>query len=240
MLEKQGTKVPLYIQLRNELMKRVVSGQYKAEEKLPTEHELMEHFNVGRATVRAALSELEREGYIYTRHGIGSFVSNHSKSIGIQPMISLSYFLNRMGIVAQNRVIIDEKIKVDDVLTSRWEKGKPIYHIQRWRYADKYPVAIEDSYFLPAYYKKLTASDKEQSLSKALISKGKALEMERLELIFHIRNSKPEEAKILKLASGAKVVELTRWIYEKDQKKPINFVRFVIAEKILEYPFSSI
>ena len=73
MLDK-ASYTPLYIQVREYILNRIRMGDYKAGDRLPTEKELMEQLQVGRATVRAALNELEHEGQVEKRHGIGTFV----------------------------------------------------------------------------------------------------------------------------------------------------------------------
>lgn len=73
MLDK-ASYTPLYIQVREYILNRIRMGDYKVGDRLPTEKELMEQLQVGRATVRAALNELEHEGQVEKRHGIGTFV----------------------------------------------------------------------------------------------------------------------------------------------------------------------
>ena len=57
--------------LLKELPALLQSGQYA----LPTEYALCERFHVSRQTVRAALSHLEKEGYLKRRQGSGSFLT---------------------------------------------------------------------------------------------------------------------------------------------------------------------
>lgn len=67
-------KRPLYLQLTDALLKQIVD-EYQADDKLPTEMELCDEYAVSRATVRLAMSELERRGSIYRIQGKGSFVA---------------------------------------------------------------------------------------------------------------------------------------------------------------------
>src|SRR5262249_14986727 len=50
------------------------SGELQPGERIPSESELVAQFGVGRPTVRQAVSELVREGYLTRRKGSGSFV----------------------------------------------------------------------------------------------------------------------------------------------------------------------
>jgi len=51
------------------------AGRIRPGDKLPTEAELMQRFDVSRTVVREALSRLQASGLVETRHGIGTFVS---------------------------------------------------------------------------------------------------------------------------------------------------------------------
>ena len=53
----------------------VFSGEFRPGDRLPSENVLAERYNVSRQTVRKALEGLEREGYLYAKHGSGRFVS---------------------------------------------------------------------------------------------------------------------------------------------------------------------
>ncbi len=65
----------LYEKVSNDLRKKIYSGELKAGERLPTEQELMERFEVSRITVKRALEDLKNEGLIYRVRGSGSYVS---------------------------------------------------------------------------------------------------------------------------------------------------------------------
>jgi GntR family transcriptional regulator len=66
---------PLYYQLKNILKSKILSNELKGHERLPSEAELCVEYNVSRATVRQALSELMKDGLIYRDRGRGTFVT---------------------------------------------------------------------------------------------------------------------------------------------------------------------
>ncbi|MGE5601485.1 MAG: GntR family transcriptional regulator [Nitrososphaerales archaeon] len=68
-------RVPYYLQLRDLLQTLIDEGQLRPGDKLPSEAELCEEFGVSRTVVRQALQELEQEGRLYRRKGVGSFIS---------------------------------------------------------------------------------------------------------------------------------------------------------------------
>lgn len=79
-----------YQVLAESLREEILSGKLADNEKLHTEKELMEQYNVSRQTVRHAISLLEAEGYVKSRQGSGTFVlprkrvaANDSKQIAL-------------------------------------------------------------------------------------------------------------------------------------------------------------
>ena len=67
--------VPPYRQIAEILRRRIGSGQYRPDTRIPTESELVEEFEVARTTARRAVSVLREEGLIYTVPTRGSYVS---------------------------------------------------------------------------------------------------------------------------------------------------------------------
>ena len=62
-------------QVAASLRERIVSGELKPREKLPTEAALAEHFAVSRTVIREAISRLKSDGLVESRQGSGVFVS---------------------------------------------------------------------------------------------------------------------------------------------------------------------
>ncbi|WHX63785.1 FadR/GntR family transcriptional regulator [Peribacillus frigoritolerans] len=67
----------LYVQIYNQILSSILSGEFKIGDKLPAERELCEQFGVSRAPVRQALSALELNGFIYSRQGEGVYIQNN-------------------------------------------------------------------------------------------------------------------------------------------------------------------
>ncbi len=73
-LEKKSG-IPYYIQLKEQILKNITSGQWPPGFKLPTERELAGELGVSRNTVGQAYQELEGEGVISSAQGRGTFVT---------------------------------------------------------------------------------------------------------------------------------------------------------------------
>ncbi len=66
----------LYQQIVEQIEKRVVAGELKVGDQLPSERELGEQFGVSRTAVREAVKILREKGLIEVRAGRGTFVTN--------------------------------------------------------------------------------------------------------------------------------------------------------------------
>lgn len=72
MSEQKAPNMPARIY--SDILNRIIEGEYKEGERLPTEHMLAERFATSRPTVREALAQLRADGIIATRHGSGTTV----------------------------------------------------------------------------------------------------------------------------------------------------------------------
>lgn len=70
------SKLSLAEQVAGKLQEQVSLGQYKTNDKLPIEPELMKLFGVGRSTVREAIKILANSGLLRVQQGSGTFVEN--------------------------------------------------------------------------------------------------------------------------------------------------------------------
>lgn len=72
--------VPIYIQVKNQIMNEIKNGNLKIGEQMPTERELSLRLNTSRNTVSAAYNILEQEGVLVSYQGRGTFVAEEAKT----------------------------------------------------------------------------------------------------------------------------------------------------------------
>lgn len=234
------THIPLYIQLKDDLISKIKSGLWEINSQIPTERELMEEYSVGRATVREAISLLVNEGYLFKKQGIGTFVAKNKPSLGFEPLISLSFALKAKGLNQKNIIEANEIIVPDKTLLKKlkWEKSAPCFYLKRIRYAESTPVAIENSYF-PEGFKTCTNNfDLSDSLAKILIEELKIIICKVTQTII-LRAASKDEAEELKLGPETRVLELERWIYVEGSKDPFYYLNFIIPENICSFPIEN-
>ena len=67
---------PMYRQVTDQIKDAIASGDLKPNDRLPSVRELSEALNVSAITIKRAYQDLETEGFILTRAGMGSFVAS--------------------------------------------------------------------------------------------------------------------------------------------------------------------
>ena len=77
---KLWEQLPVYRKLENEVKRYISEHRLKRHDRLPSESQLAQEYNLSVGTVRKALNNLVAEKIIYRRHGQGTFVvSGHPK-----------------------------------------------------------------------------------------------------------------------------------------------------------------
>lgn len=102
-----------YVSLMEELKNKILSGEIRSGEKLPSENELAQEYGISRHTVRKALAILANDGYITTEHGKGTFCSDrmahrkNSKNIAVITTYISDYIFPRL-IQGMDRVLTEQ------------------------------------------------------------------------------------------------------------------------------------
>lgn len=76
----EGSGVPYWRQIRDDLADRIRSGQLPPGSPLPSIRELAVETLVSVITVKKAYEELERANLVYSRQGRGTFVADHAEA----------------------------------------------------------------------------------------------------------------------------------------------------------------
>lgn len=140
--------VPLYHQLKELLLGKIDSGEWKPGHQLPTEFQLSSEFGLSRATVRQAMQLLESQGLIERMQGRGTFVARPKISHNL-----LSTYINfadieRMGTTPHVRFCSIGRIKSPPNVTLRLELlgSDEVWELRRLLLADSEPIMLITSW----------------------------------------------------------------------------------------------
>ncbi|HEL0510075.1 TPA: GntR family transcriptional regulator [Streptococcus equi subsp. zooepidemicus] len=71
-----GSSTPLYEQIKNAVKENIIQEILSPDEQLPSVRQLSKELKVSILTVKKAYDELEKEGFIVVRQGLGTFVAS--------------------------------------------------------------------------------------------------------------------------------------------------------------------
>lgn len=94
---------PIYQQLTEQIIERIVSGVFPAGAKMPSVRDLAAEAGVNPNTMQRALADLEREGMLYTQRTSGRFVTEDKEMIQkVRQQLAqgrIADFLNSMRLI---------------------------------------------------------------------------------------------------------------------------------------------
>lgn len=93
---------PLYIQVKQYIIDKIESGEYGVDEKLPTGKELRKIFDVSTITIDTAMKELVKEGYVYRKKGLGTYVNHSIQNKNLSEFFSYEFENLRHQEIEQN------------------------------------------------------------------------------------------------------------------------------------------
>jgi len=80
-----SSEVPIYVQVKNQIRLAVERGELAPGRQLPTVRDLAVELNINANTVARIYADLEREGYLVRRRGIGTFAAERTAHQGARP-----------------------------------------------------------------------------------------------------------------------------------------------------------
>ncbi len=150
---KDNRTMPLYLQIKDSIRKKILSKEWKSGSKIPGETELCEIYQVSRITIRRALEDLQTEGYLTKLQGKGTYVNKRSIEQRLSKFYSFSEELRKKGM--QENAVLNQfvQIKANEELAEslRCQVGESIFHIDRVRYTEGKPYVVESS-FIPCRF----------------------------------------------------------------------------------------
>lgn len=115
------TNIPVYLQIISYLKDKIIKQDLKEGEKMPSVRELAKELKVNPNTVQRAYRELESEDMIYSKRGMGSYVTQDTQKInGLKRAVAkeiVEDFATRMGNIGLTKddmlEIIQDYVKGD-------------------------------------------------------------------------------------------------------------------------------
>ncbi len=141
-LNRGKNALSLYVQLENIIKEQIKNGEYEYGDILPSEKELQAMYNVSRMTVRQAVNDLVRDGYVKCSRGIGTSVVFEKIDENIKRVISFSKEMQQHGIKMETSYCRISLEKCGKVAAAKLNisPGDEVYQLVRVRNVKNAPM----------------------------------------------------------------------------------------------------
>ncbi len=165
--------IPMYQQLAEQLTSAIRSGRLKPGDPVENELSLAERLGLSRPTVRRAIAELDAQGLVVRRRGVGTRVARQVVQSG-DTITSLHDDLTAVGRGITTRILALEKGVVFGRAAAALglHPDTPLVFVQRLRFADGDPLAILTNWLPPSYADITTADLQTAGLYALLRTRG--------------------------------------------------------------------
>ena len=216
----QRELTPRYYRIYEDLYKKIEEGLYREGDKLPSESELCDAYNVSRGTVREALKMLFQQGLLLRERGRGTFVTPQSDKIG-QDAQQLIGFTELMKLHHKKATAKLLKIEVEAPKKSirkllEIEETDQVVSVERLRFGDHEPLIIERSYFVYDLFHPLIEHDLENQSIYEVLYRETDIRLEDAKQTIEAVLATPADAKLLDIDPGAPLLLIKRIIKTKD------------------------
>jgi GntR family transcriptional regulator len=215
----------LYVQLLDIIKRKIETREWDVSFRIPTEEDLCKTYGVSRATVRSALAELVREGYLFRQQGKGTFV----KQVVSDILVMLTSFRELM---LEPGVEFSTEVRVQTTMMPIGNIGnllnislnKHIIYIKRITVVEGKPVIIQEIHIPLHICPDLLHENVAVNSLFGLFKKHK-IEITRLRNYFGITYLSTEEAQAFNLAEGVPTLLLNQLFFFGET--PVMYIRSI-------------
>ncbi len=137
-------KLPLYLQIKELLLRELGAGKWLQGERLPAEAVLAEQLGVAVGTLRKALAGLEDDGMLERRQGSGTYVAASQAGQAIYHFFRLENLNGKTGIPQADVVSLERMRHEPTAQYMQLPVTQLFWRVRRHRLLDTVVVAIED------------------------------------------------------------------------------------------------
>lgn len=212
--------LPLHIVISEQLRRKIEAGDYPPGEKLPSEHQLMDMFEVSRITVRQAIANLVHQGLAKTQRGKGVFVTPQQKvdySLS-SPLVFLAQDLAQKGIELSFKNLTFRKVRPPQSIqvSLGLDPNSSVYLQKKLLFMDGAPGAVDLSYLRFDLGQQYAAQLKSAMTFPTLEEHGIAID--RIDAVIECTHADYEMSGYLEVPLGQPLIVYRYKTYGRDQQ----------------------
>ncbi len=216
--------LPAYIRIHDAIKQDIEQGIWKIGQRLPSERNLSENFEVSRMTLRQAITLLVDEGILERRIGSGTFVASRRVQEKMRGTTSFTEIVKSQGKLPSSKLIsyIKTQPSSQEMQQLQLSPREAIIRMERVRYADQIPVVYEIAAIPEKMIKNFRKEEITEHFFQTLVKNG--YEIGKSQQTISAKIAEKEVAAYLDIDEGKGLLALTQVSYFTDGQ-PFEFVR---------------
>ncbi len=217
-LLSRGEHEKLYMQLFEILKRKIENKEWPTGTQIPTEEQLCKMFNVSRATVRNAVLELVRQGYLVRQQGKGTFVS---KSYVSEGLIMIAVFKK---LWVEDDSLYSKEILAKTVMMPieglakelNIPENKHVIYIKALWLFKKDPSILQESFIPLSICPKILEEDLSSQSIIDLLEKKYSIKTTDVHVYFNLVSLNKEMAQPLQIPEGSPAIFMIQKVFSGD------------------------
>jgi len=225
----ENEKEPLYIQLSNIIHNKILSGEYKFGEKIPSELTLVNDYSLSRVTVRKAIQDLTDKEIVEKKQGKGVFVKFPVYKETFNAGGSFTSSGKVMNNIPTSEIISRRTISTNDVEDYGLSiASTEVIELVRLRHIDNQPVIYEVDIFDVSLKEIIDSLGEQDSLIDTL--KNHDFKINHFDNLIDVAFSNIDISKKLKLENRTPVLHIQQQVLDSNDKLIYFNEQFINSE----------
>ena len=215
--------VPAYIRIHDAIKKEIDEGVWEIGQRLPSERDLADDYEVSRMTLRQAITLLVEEGILERRVGSGTYVASHRVQEKMRGTTSFTEIVRSQGKTPSSQLISYQRKTANEteIQQLQLKATDTVVRMERVRFADNVPLVFEVASIPEKLIQSFNQEDITEHFFQTLTDNG--YEIGKSQQTIYAKNASERVANYLKVSKNHAVLALTQVSYFTDGR-PFEYV----------------
>ena len=215
--------VPAYIRIHDAIKKEIDGGVWEIGQRLPSERDLADDYEVSRMTLRQAITLLVEEGILERRVGSGTYVASHRVQEKMRGTTSFTEIVRSQGKTPSSQLISYQRKPANEteIQQLQLKATDTVVRMERVRFADNVPLVFEVASIPEKLIQSFNQEDITEHFFQTLTDNG--YEIGKSQQTIYAKNASERVANYLKVPKNHAVLALTQVSYFTDGR-PFEYV----------------
>lgn len=207
---RRAGRVPIYVQVAEDLEGAILRGEYGVGDRLPTEHALAAEYGINRHTAGQALNHLQGKGLVVRVRGRGTFVRPGRVDYRVAEKMSFTDSVTRVGLTPSRKILGVRSVRAFGRIPEAMKvpAGEPLVARESVSFAGEIPLDHSVKHFRECLFPGIDELLMRPLSSRALVKAHYGVEVYRARSTFEMEPADAEMSRHLGVQPGAALLRV--------------------------------